>query len=147
MNSTFANSLANAVLSVTKDWAAVKKKQERDRRQAERLREHYYRAQSARTTIKDAAYAAIPDAYLKASRGGKYPANARQIMYAARPSIQEQTDQTLDDASFTQTLLPEYMKEHPDTTDDWDVVYDARGHLWEPHTGREIGLGTLEVRR
>ena len=26
------------------------------------------------------------------------------------------------------------------------VVFDARGHFAEPHTGTEIGLGTLEVR-
>jgi hypothetical protein len=26
-------------------------------------------------------------------------------------------------------------------------VYDARGHLWEPHTGEQIGVGTLEVRK
>jgi hypothetical protein len=28
----------------------------------------------------------------------------------------------------------------------WDVVYDDRWHLEEPHTGLRIGLGTLEVR-
>jgi hypothetical protein len=27
-----------------------------------------------------------------------------------------------------------------------DVAYDARGHFVEPHTQREIGLGTIEVR-
>ena len=31
-------------------------------------------------------------------------------------------------------------------TADWDVVYDARGHLAEPHVKNELGLGTLEVR-
>jgi hypothetical protein len=144
---SIADAVARAVLSGTKDYAAIKKKQERDQRQADRLTERYRQGRSCRLTIKDAAWVAIPAAYNKASGGGKYPANARQVMYAARPSIQEQTDQTLDDAYFTQTLLPEYMREHSDTTDDWDVVYDARGHLWEPHTGREIGLGTLEVRR
>ena len=29
----------------------------------------------------------------------------------------------------------------------WNVVYDARGHLKEPYTGREIGLGTLAARK
>ncbi|MGI9066216.1 MAG: hypothetical protein ACR2HX_07425, partial [Pyrinomonadaceae bacterium] len=28
----------------------------------------------------------------------------------------------------------------------WDVVYDDRGHVEEPHTERRIGLGTLAVR-
>jgi hypothetical protein len=48
---------------------------------------------------------------------------------------------------FTQHLLPDYMDEYPDKTANWDVVFDARGHLREPHTGLMIGLGTLEVRR
>jgi hypothetical protein len=30
---------------------------------------------------------------------------------------------------------------------DWDVVYDARGHFTEPHTGKSFGIGTLEVRQ
>jgi hypothetical protein len=56
------------------------------------------------------------------------------------------TGQTLDDRYFTQQLLPDYVREHPERTADWDIVYDARGHLWEPHTGREVNLGTIGVR-
>ncbi|MCX6624737.1 MAG: hypothetical protein NTY38_27475, partial [Acidobacteria bacterium] len=62
-------------------------------------------------------------------------------------AIQEQTEQTLRDVYFTQTLLPDYIRDHADETAGWDVVYDARGHLWEPHTGEQIGVGTLEVRQ
>ena len=86
-------------------------------------------------------------AYLKASAGGRLPANARQIMYAARPYILEQTGQNkLNDAYFTQTLLPGFMEEYSELTKDWDVVYDARGHLVEPHTGHSLPLGTIQVR-
>jgi hypothetical protein len=53
----------------------------------------------------------------------------------------------LNDVYFTQVLVPNYVREHPDETADWDVVYDARGHLSEPHTGKQIGVGTLEVRK
>ncbi|MEQ1955155.1 hypothetical protein [Mesorhizobium sp. CN2-181] len=89
----------------------------------------------------------MEEAYLKASAGGKLPANARQIMYAARPFILEQTGlNKLNDAYFTQALLPTFMDEHPDLTENWDVVYDARGHLIEPHTGHSLPLGTLHVR-
>jgi hypothetical protein len=56
------------------------------------------------------------------------------------------TGRSLDDTYFTQTLLPDFMAEHPEETAGWDVVYDARGHLWEPHTGHQVGLGTLGVR-
>ena len=142
---SFADSLATAVQQTTKHWAAIKKKEERDRRQAARLRERYIRGRSLRTTIKEAAYAVIPDAYRKAG-GGRYAVNARQLMYAARPAIQEQTGEPLGDAYFTQTLLPDYIREHPAETADWDVVYDARGHLSEPHTEKRVNLGTLGVR-
>ena len=30
---------------------------------------------------------------------------------------------------------------------DWDVVFDARGRLTEPHTGYVVPLGTLQVRK
>jgi hypothetical protein len=84
-------------------------------------------------------------AYLKASANGTLPANARQIMYAARPQILALSERDwLDDAYFCQTLLVDYMRENNVT---WDVVWDDRGHFVEPHTEREIGLGTLSVRR
>lgn len=142
----FGDAVAKAVLDVTKDWAAYKKKEERDQKQADRLLERMSRKPAERASIKDAAYSVMAEAYQKASGNGLYPANARQIMYAARPAIQELTDKSLDDSYFTQTLLPDYMRENPEETASWDVVYDARGHLWEPHTGHEIGLGTLGVR-
>ena len=53
------------------------------------------------------------EAYNKASDSGRYPANARQIMYAARPAIQERTGEMLSDVYFTQVLLPDFIREHP----------------------------------
>ena len=43
-------------------------------------------------------------------------------------------------------MLPDYMAAHPSETAGWDVIWDDRGHFREPHTGEEIGLGTLAVR-
>ena len=85
----------------------------------------------------------MEEAYLIASAQGTLPASARQVMYAARHEIQEQTGKQLDDAYFTQTLLPDYITQHDL---DWNITFDDRGHLIEPHTEREIGLGTLSVR-
>jgi hypothetical protein len=105
------------------------------------------RGRAGAPTIKEAAFAVMEDAYLRASGGGKYPANARQIMYAARPAILAATGRDkLDDKYFTQTLLPEFIAANPEITSGWNVVYDARGSLVEPHTGREVRLGTLGVR-
>ena len=98
-----------------------------------------------RVSIKGVAYEIMEEAYLKASSGGTLPAHARQIMYAARGEIQSRTREALSDQYFCQTLLPDYMAMYE--TSSWDVVFDARGHLREPHTDTTIGLGTLEVRK
>jgi hypothetical protein len=38
------------------------------------------------------------------------------------------------------------MRRRPDATANWNIAWDDRGHFSEPHTGHEIGLGTLAVR-
>ena len=93
MSSTFADSVAKAVSKVIKPWVGIKKHADREQRAAAaRLKEQYFRGRSSRVTIRDAAFEVMPDAYLKASGGGQYPATARQVMYAARPAIQERTE-------------------------------------------------------
>jgi hypothetical protein len=137
-----AERLREAVLAVTKDWAKQRKAEERDASAA--FRRHERLVRSRRVTIKTAAWEVMEQAYMAASNNDTLPANARQVMYPARPHILERTGKTtLDDDYFTQTLLPDYITEQQV---DWDVVYDDRGHLIEPHTGRMIGLGTLHVR-
>jgi hypothetical protein len=96
--------------------------------------------------IPEAAEECMVDAYRIASANGTLPANARQIMYAARPIILRLTRRDkLDDNYFTQTILPNYIDKHPEAQE-WDVVYDDRGRFIEPHTGRSVGLGTIAVR-
>jgi hypothetical protein len=93
-----------------------------------------------------AAYQVMAHAYAHAA-GSIGMANARQVMYAARPDILRLTGRaSFDDKYFTQQLLPDYQRSHPEETAGWDVLYDDRGHFAEPHTGRMIGLGTLSVR-
>jgi hypothetical protein len=99
-------------------------------------------------TIKDAAWEDMPRAYRKASANGTLPANARQVMYAARTAILRLTGKEgLHDHYFTQTLLPNFIEENLGLTADWDVVFDDRGTFIEPHTGRAVPLGTLAVRQ
>ena len=101
----------------------------------------------ARTiSIKDAAWSVMPEAYQHVSGIDRLPANARQIMYAARPDILGLTGKdTLRDTYFTQVLLPDYVTEHSKETE-WNVIFDARGSFIEPQTGYEVPLGTLDVR-
>ena len=140
-----AASITDAVEGVTKAWAKQRKAEERS---AGALARRYDRmVRSDRFTIREAAWVAMKNAYMKASDNGRLPTRPRQIMYAARPEILELTGKdTLDDRYFTQDLLPDYVAMNPEECRDWDIVWDARGHFTEPHTGHEIALGTLEVR-
>jgi hypothetical protein len=86
-------------------------------------------------------------AYREVSSNGTLPAQARQIYYAARrPILKETGEHSLNSNYFTQRLLPDYIAEHPEAQG-WDVVFDARGHLQEPHTELIVPLGTLDVRK
>jgi hypothetical protein len=141
-----AAAIVGAVQAVTKRWAKVRMAEERE--QARRYRRADYIMRPHRETIKEVAGQVMAAAYRKASAEKTLPATARQVMYAARPAILERTKRRdLDDQYFTQTLLPDYLAEHPEETADWDVVFDARGHLREPHTEKSTPLGTLAVRK
>jgi hypothetical protein len=95
--------------------------------------------------LKEAAEEVMEEAYMKASGNNSLPAMARQVFYVARTPIEDQTDKPLRYDYFSQTLLPDYVREHGKEAE-WDVVYDDRGHFAEPHNKRIIGLGTLNVR-
>ena len=101
-------------------------------------------------TVRDAAFEVMEKAYMNASADGTLPANARQVMYAARPGVIELAGKcwkAKNTSYFTQTLLPEFQELNSTLTSTWDVVYDARGSLIEPHTGTTVAIGTLGVRR
>lgn len=133
--------IIKAVESVTKKWTKLRKAEERGRSQ--NTRKAVFIRQYA-MSIKDAAWSVMEAAYNKASDNGRLPAQARQLYYAARPSILELTGRgQLSSQYFTQTIVPMYMAEKGMG---WDVVYDARGHFAEPHTEKIIDLGTLGVR-
>ena len=148
MSGDMADALASLVRSVGKPWKAAKQRADREDRVSRRDLS-YMRGGYSRTTIRDVAFRVMEAAYLKASGGGCYPANARQIYYAARPAILAKADaDSLDSQYFTQTLLKDYLEQR---RPGWDVIYDARGHFAEPHrNGRDrqppVGLGGAEVR-
>jgi hypothetical protein len=139
-----ADDIIKGLEKVTKGWAKQRRAEERNRA-AEANRASFLMGR-ARDSMKDIAYDIMRDVYNKVSDNGRLPALARQLMYAARPIIQKRTGRPLGDKYFTQTLLPDYMRDHPGICADWKVVYDARGHLREPHTNRGVPLGTLDVR-
>jgi hypothetical protein len=138
---SIGNDIIDMVETATSKWTRQKKSEEKHpgliRYRASRM------TREPRTSQKDAAWQVMESAYMAASGNGTLPAMARQIFYQARPKIMELTDdKQLAYGYFSQILLPDYIEEHGV---DWNVVYDARGHLEEPHTNRRIGIGTIEI--
>jgi hypothetical protein len=136
-----ANDIIDAVETATSKWTRQKKSEERHpgmiRYRTSRM------TKEPKTSQKEAAWQVMEAAYLAASADDSLPALARQIFYQARPKIMALTDdRQLNYNYFSQHLLPDYIEEHGV---DWNVVYDARGHLEEPHTERCVGVGTIEI--
>ena len=100
---SLSDDLTKAITKVSKDWKKAKKQDDQvSRRQLEKLRKET----TKRKTTREVAFAVMEGAYNKASAKGEYYANARQIMYAARPAILYYTGiDELDDVYFTQTLV------------------------------------------
>ena len=90
-----ADRLIKLVRAKTAKWAKQRKAEERHASAFTRRRQAMIRRREE--TIKDVAWDVMEEAYLKASAGGTLPAHARQIMYAARPFVQERTGKILDD--------------------------------------------------
>lgn len=148
MTESMSDALASVVRSVGKQWKAAKQRADREDRVSQRDL-HRMRGGYSRITIREVAFRVMEPAYMKASGDGRYPANARQIYYAARPAILAEADvNSLDSQYFTQDVLKSYLEQR---RPDWDVIYDARGHIAEPHRDgrdrhRPVGLGGAEVR-
>src|SRR4051794_27188592 len=140
----FVSGLLDDVQKVTRKWAEQSRREIREASARANRRSAF--APSRKATVVDAAYEIMEAAYLKASGGGTLPVKPRQIMYAARGHIQGRTGKRLDDRYFCQTILPDFCDLNGDLTAGWDIVWDARGSLVEPHTDRQVPLGTLEVR-
>jgi hypothetical protein len=141
-----SEALISAITGVTKKWTKQRKREEREHSAV--MNRHHAMTRYHMVSIREAAWRVMVAAFMQASAKDTLPAEARQIMYAARPRIAELADRDIGtgfDKYFTQTLLPDYIaKVRPAWAS--KVVFDARGHFAEPHSNEEIGLGTLEVR-
>jgi hypothetical protein len=141
--------LEKCVTGVATQWKQEKRHADRNDKLNRQALERVKRAAQARVmSIKDASYCAMKQAYMDASAGGTLPANARQIMYSARPLVLKLTGGKLwkESSTFTQQYLNDFIEDNPALTANWNVVFDARGQFIEPHTARRVELGTLGVR-
>jgi len=110
-------SMAEAITSAMRsaggdEWRRAKGREDRvSSRSLDRIR-----YETKHETIRRLAFKVMEAAYEKASGGGRYPANARQIFYCARPSIIAAWAGTVfeksevDSQYFTQTLLKDYLE-------------------------------------
>src|SRR5690349_1587903 len=100
-----AADILGVVREGTKKWTKTRKAEERN--PASRSYRMSRMTREKGISIKEAAAQIIEAAFLQASGGGRLPANARQVMYAARGHIQKVTGRQLESNYFTQTLLPD----------------------------------------
>lgn len=142
--SEMQDALTAAVRSATSDWKKAKRQADKEDRVRKRDLERLRSYRPPKITIRQASFEVMERAYMKASANGRYYANARQIMYAARPWVLELTggESWKKSSYFTQTLLKDYIEMYDPP---WKVAWDSRGHLTEPHTQKNIGLGGIEV--
>lgn len=136
-----ADDITAITAGVTKKWAKQRKREERDAR-ARDNRAHMY---SARVYHTDVAHKILPKAYATVSANGRLPASQRQLFYASREQFHQLTGRQLDYKYFAQALLRTYLQRHE--TFDWKVTRDARGTLIEPHTDKNVPVGTLQIDR
>src|SRR5215207_9600903 len=119
----------------------IYKEGERQKRAAKRPRRTYY-APEPKISQKDIVFQVLPRAIRNA--GANF--SARDLYYATRPLVYKHSDwddgKELQYSYFSQTILTEYQERHGLIPGLWR---DPRGSLHEPHTGRSIGLGTIEV--
>ena len=98
--------VVSAVLNVIGPWTKQRRREERDAQSWLRRREQLARQKRSEVTWLEAMLEVMPDAYRHVA-GETGVAEARQLMYAARPRLQEITGRTLRDDYFSYTLLAE----------------------------------------
>ncbi|MBA3637385.1 MAG: hypothetical protein H0W57_13360 [Rubrobacteraceae bacterium] len=125
-------------------WSAVKplyREAKRQERSARVPRRTYY-APEPKTSMKDIVFEVLEQAITNA--GTNF--SARDLYYATRPLCYDHSEwedgKELKYKYFSQTLLTEYQETEGLIAGLWR---DPRGNLHEPHTGKSIGLGTVEV--
>src|SRR5215211_3746267 len=130
--------IGDAIFSAIKPLYKEAKRQER----AARAPRKTYYAPIPKTYIKDIVFEVLPQAIHNA--GANF--NARDLYYATRALAYNHSewegDKTLGYNYVSQTLLTEYQEDHGRIPGLWR---DSRGNLREPHTGKQVALGTREI--
>jgi DNA topoisomerase VI subunit B len=140
-----AYAIQEAVCKAGDGWRKLKAKAEREGARAYREAAQKAKRSHATTTLKEAVESVLPEAYEKASGGGAYPVLARQLFYVTRSLVAQIIDRPLGDEYF-RSILRHLRINNPEMFGCWDILSDGRGHGTCPYTGKEIALGTDDVR-
>ena len=137
--------IRSALTSVTKKHTNERKKQERKDERDDRAYWRSMRDRAWKESLIGVAFEIMERVYNEVSSNGHLPAYIRQIMYRCRGEMLERSgEDSFTDSYFTQKIWTKYAQAHDVSS--WDVVFDPRGHLLEPHTRKDVPLGTLAVR-
>lgn len=100
-------------------------------------------AASEGLTHKDIILRHLTTGVEKASGGGIYRFNQRQLFYVLRPIVIQLTGKEPSWENFTK-IITDYENESGDIA---GMYRDPRGTLYHPHLGQDISLGTLAVEK
>ena len=135
-------SIAGAVWLAAKALHKERKKEDKDAAKAEREQDARENAGKNKTFIKTAVFTVLATAIQAATDMGRLPANVRNLFYKVRDAIQKHTPKELNYTYFSQDILIKYWQEFGRNK----LIYnDPRGVLYEPHSEREVQLGTFSV--
>jgi hypothetical protein len=134
---TLETAIEQAVQAVTKQFTAKMKAAERD---ATRLEREVMKP-AATCSLKDAIYAVMEESVEIVSQNDTCDFSARNHYYIIRKLIQDYTSKELRQGYLDKVI------------DDWEAKHgiierrtrDPRGFLLEPHTNKQIPLGTRQV--
>jgi DNA topoisomerase VI subunit B len=137
--------ITETVEGVGKKWTRQIKAEERHS-SARQFRQTVWSA-PARVSLKEIVYDNLPEAWDKASDGGRLPTHWRQIFYVTRPicDADPDADRPLRDATFKK-ILEDYLADYAPR---WDVLRGARGVFKEPHRAADdngLAMSTMNVR-
>jgi hypothetical protein len=113
-------------------------KQARADRERDRVRE------AGEMPLTEAVPLAMPEALDQATGDGAYIVSQHTLYYHVRREVQQYTKRFLTKENFEGKILPAYKLAHPEVRD--RIYAEARGTLYEPHTGVALELGTREVK-
>ena len=108
---------------------------------ARRCRKAHRPEREGQASQKDVVLDNLDAVIAEVSGDGEYRFNERQLLYALRPIVMDETGEELKIGNFN-TIITDYEAEHGEIP---GMYREPRGSIYHPHRGETITLGTLMV--